>query len=87
MVRVFLWKLKVYHIRLHTIVNMHQKAYWVCRGVVRLRILFEPWHGKAGAPSEDSYLTGLMPSMVRVFAERIKNLEVISYILSELQIL
>ena len=54
MVRVFLWKPKVYHIKLHTIVNMLQKAYWVCRGVVRLRILFEPGHGKAVAPSEDA---------------------------------
>ena len=66
---------------------MLQKAYWVCRGVVRLRILFEPGHGKAGVPSEDSDQTGQMPSLVRVFAARIKNLEVISYILSELQIL
>ena len=56
-------------------------------GVVRLRILFEPGHGKAGAPSEDSDQTGHLPSLVRVFNARIKNLEVISYMLSELRIL
>ena len=49
-------------------------------------ILFEPWHDKtnkmAYAPSEDSDQPGHPPSLIRVFADRMKKPWVLSYPLS-----
>ena len=54
--------------------------------IIHIKITFEPPHDKtskmAGAPSEDSDQPGHPPSLIRVFAVRMKKAWVLSYPLS-----